>query len=169
VRLYDAETGELLRVLETSPRTAHEVVFSPDGEMIASRIGLSDGVVRLWDVDTGQVVCDLAGAGMANSLAMSPDGELLAASGPSYGNVVDVWEVTSGQKILTLEHNASLRGVAFSPDGKLLASTGYEQGRGDMGPGNRPACSDTPGTQQRNVEHRLTIRTRYRKPCDGGF
>jgi len=127
VRLYDAATGELLRVLEPSPRTAHEVVFSPDGDMVASRIGLSDGVVRLWNVATGQVVRDLPGAGTTNSLAMSPDGRFVAAAGPFHGNVVDVWEVASGQKILTLEHSASLRGVAFSPDGKMLASTGYDK------------------------------------------
>jgi len=127
VRLHDVETGELLRVLEPSPRTAHEVVFSPDGEMVAARIGLSDGVVRLWDVDTGQVVRDLPEAGMANSLAMSPDGQVVAAAGPFHGNVVDVWDVESGQKTLMLEHSANLRGVAFSPDGQMLASTGYDK------------------------------------------
>ncbi|UCC62505.1 MAG: WD40 repeat domain-containing protein, partial [Anaerolineae bacterium] len=126
VRLHDAKTGELLRVLEPSPLAGHGVVFSPDGEMVASRIGVADGVVRFWDIATGQVVRDLPEAGMANSLAMSSDGRFVAAAGPFYGNVVDVWEVASGQKILTLEHSASLRGVAFSPDGKLLASTGYD-------------------------------------------
>jgi WD40 repeat protein len=46
VRLWDAESGELLATLVAHDDAVHSVVFSPDGTRIAS--GSADMTARLW-------------------------------------------------------------------------------------------------------------------------
>jgi WD40 repeat protein len=56
VRLWDAQTGELLAALEGHTEGVRQVVFSPDGQLLASGSGATirevshDGTVRLWGV-----------------------------------------------------------------------------------------------------------------------
>jgi eukaryotic-like serine/threonine-protein kinase len=85
--------------------------FSPDGFLV---VGLSDdGVVRVWDAQTGKellVLRDGARGGMGWVL-FSPDGERIVAT----GGTARVWDARSG----VLLHRAGLGNGAdsFSPDG----------------------------------------------------
>jgi WD40 repeat protein len=73
VVLYDAQTGEPIRVLRGHTGGVYDVAFSPDGRLLAS--GAGDGTM-LWDVETGARVHTLEGS--AYKVAFSPDGRLLA-------------------------------------------------------------------------------------------
>jgi len=60
VRLWDVETGVMLRKMRVSERMSRmqkswevsSVAFSPDGETLAA--STTSGVVRLWNVKTGE-------------------------------------------------------------------------------------------------------------------
>jgi WD40 repeat protein len=96
--------------------TPRGVAFSPDGRTLAT--GLLDGIVKLWDVASGQELRSLSGQTKAVfGLAFSPDGKTLASGGDN----IKLWDVASGQEIGSLNVTDVYR-LAFSPDGKLILS-----------------------------------------------
>ena len=100
------------------------VAFSPDGTTVAS--GASDDTIKLWNVDTGQIVATLREhGGFVQSVAFSPDGTLLAAG--LYNQTIKLWDMKTLIAMTTLEgHTDAVQSVAFSPDGTLLASASFD-------------------------------------------
>jgi WD40 repeat protein len=95
-------------------------VVSPDGWRILS--GSRDGMLILWDRETGRSIRRFKGHGGAViSVAFAPDGRR-ALSGD--GAVVRLWDLESGQTIHEFHgHTECVFSVAFSPDGRLGYST----------------------------------------------
>ena len=74
VRLWDAQTGTLHGILEGHTDWVNSVVFSSDGNTIAS--GSKDTTIHLWDVETGALENTLKGhADEVWSVSFSPDGK----------------------------------------------------------------------------------------------
>ena len=117
--IYDADTGATLDLL-TTPTPISNVVFSPDGRMLASG-SWADSMVRLWDVATGELIATLAGHRRSvYSVAFSPDGKTLASGGNDLA--VRLWDVTTRQlKTTFIGHLGDINSVTFSPDGSILA------------------------------------------------
>jgi WD40 repeat protein len=85
IRLWDADSGQLLRTLEGHTDWVNRLAFSPDGRLLASRAG--GNTIRLWDVATGQPLRALEGHTFSVlSVAFSPD-ERTLASGSGDGTV----------------------------------------------------------------------------------
>ena len=59
VRLWDAETGNLLKSLTEHTGAVLSVSFSLDGKMLAS--AGTDGSVRLWSTETGNLLKPFTG------------------------------------------------------------------------------------------------------------
>jgi WD40 repeat protein len=107
--------------------TLSRVMFSPDGQILASAGSSSDGTIWLWDMPMGGVKrAVLEGHTEAiYGIAFSPNGELLASG--SRDNSVRVWDVKTGKELFfSLEHNGEVHSVAFSTDGATLASGGAD-------------------------------------------
>ncbi len=118
--LYDANTGAEVALLQGRTGIVISVVYSPDGQTLAS--GSGDGTILLWDVTTGQVKTTLEGhTDWVSSVAYSSDGNTLASG--SGDGTVRLWDVTTGEVKTTLEgHTDEVFSVSFSPDGQTLAS-----------------------------------------------
>ena len=108
----------------------YAVAWSPDSKSLAS--AGKDGTVRLWHVESGQMVRTLPGHPKTiRALAWSPDGKIVA-SGKKDGTV-QLRDTESGRVLRTLqpdrepldqskEHLSNT--LAWSPDGQTLAYCG---------------------------------------------
>jgi WD40 repeat protein len=101
-----------------------EVAFSPNAPIIAT--GSSDGTIRLWDLNTGEVLKILSGHHYGIiALDFSPSGEILASGG--YDNKINLWDVATGEKLDTWSNYPhAVIDLKWSPDGKTLAVGGGE-------------------------------------------
>jgi WD40 repeat protein len=119
VKLWDAETGELLRTIRT-PVGPRWIAFNTDGTCIGT--ACLDGSCRVWNVETGEEDLILSGhAQRVTALAFNSDGQRVFSS--SLDGTVKVWHAQSGEELLTLTgHRTGLWGLAISPDGRMIAA-----------------------------------------------
>ena len=135
-RDYEIAPGHIVTV-EGYTEAVNQMVFSPDGTMIASagRDGIEGGSIRLWDAKTLQNLATMriGDTGLdrpgVSAVAFSPDGTMIAsgrASGVGGGSV-RLWDAKTRQLITTLiGHKLRITGLAFSPDGTMIASSAAE-------------------------------------------
>lgn len=118
VRLWNARTGEPIRMLTSHQDEVYSVAFSPDSKMLAS----SDysGTILIWSMTSVRPVRKLQIKGWSTSLAFSSDGNLLAVANQQPGTVI--FNARTGAVIRTLETGGYTNSVAFSPDGRFLAT-----------------------------------------------
>lgn len=122
VEIIDASTNRILRTLDASPSGLIEVVFSPDGTLIAG--SGAKGLVRVWRAENGERLRDFEGfAGTVNAISFTPDGSSLIAGGPR-GRVVR-WSVASGEvEWESSVGNSGVTRLAVTPDGSRIAAVG---------------------------------------------
>jgi WD40 repeat protein len=98
--------------------------LSGDGKTLVS--SGTDGVIRVWDVASGQVRRTLTGHTNAIYKAeFSPNEKLIASS--SRDTTVRIWDFAAGRELHKLTgFKCSVKSVAFSPDGKTLAAVGND-------------------------------------------
>jgi WD40 repeat protein len=78
-RLWDLEGSRGDYLIRSISHARDPLSFSPDGRLLA--MSGADGIVRLWDIVTGEVRWQVGGAAddRLSGVAFSPDGRLLAA------------------------------------------------------------------------------------------
>ncbi|KAF9356570.1 hypothetical protein BGX34_009860, partial [Mortierella sp. NVP85] len=121
ILLWDVKTEKLLYTLAGHIGEATQIVYSPQGDIVASA-GSDDTIVRLWSAETGDCLRLLAGHSQdICSMVFSPKGDRIISS--SLDKTVRIWDVgvrtsqrTSGS------HNGRVHMVKCSPKGDQVAS-----------------------------------------------
>lgn len=123
VWLYDASTDTELNLLSEIPDYVEAIAFSPDGRTLASSGYSPNHIIRLWNIDTGELRGIFDGYEEILALAFSPDGTVLASSGGGPDYPIRLWNVVNRQLEGTLlGHTHWISALAFSADGKTLVS-----------------------------------------------
>ena len=118
VRIWDADTGELVTVLLGHEAAVRALAYSPDGTHVVS--GSVDTTVRVWNISTGASRVLKGHQGSVYSLSYSPNGEYLASG--SVDTTIRVWNISTGASRVLKGHQGSVYSLSYSPNGEYLAS-----------------------------------------------
>ncbi|PPQ85244.1 hypothetical protein CVT25_010017 [Psilocybe cyanescens] len=120
VRIWDASSGEELKILKGHNGVVNSVSFTSDNRWIAS--GSGDRSVRVWDVWNGEIAKIMEGhTGAVNSVSFSRSGSWVVSS--SDDTSIRVWDVSTSGVLRVLEGHAGwVNSVAFSDDDTRIVS-----------------------------------------------
>ncbi|MFN6568517.1 NB-ARC domain-containing protein [Dendronalium sp. ChiSLP03b] len=133
--------GRLLRTLIGHNHVITAVAVTPDGKHLIS--GSFDGVLKIWNLSTGEEVCTLTAHNgsvdldeeynvdlddldeeynyIVNAVTVTPDGKHLISG--SQDNTLKIWNLETWEKVCTLYgHSSSVNAVAVTLDSKHLIS-----------------------------------------------
>ncbi|QMS89793.1 ribosome assembly protein 4 [Nostoc edaphicum CCNP1411] len=114
-----------VNTLEGHSSWVNSVVFSPDGQQLAS--ASDDKTIKIWDVSSGKLLKSLTGhSSRVISVAYSPNRQQLASA--SLDKTIKIWDVSSGKILKSLTgHSSAVISVAYSPNGQQLASASWDK------------------------------------------
>lgn len=123
LQVQELATGTVKATYDTSSYGNGDVIFSPQGDRIAS-IGSSG--TEVWSLQTNNKICQIKDAQGSNCITWTPNGDQLIATSrsrePGHGNECTngVWDARTGQLLRTLGHDV-INAMAFSPHGQTIA------------------------------------------------
>ena len=117
-RLWDAESGSVIAILEGHETTVDGAAFSPDGRRLVTTM-FSQSPARLWDGLTGKPIAALEGRLKGT---FSPNGRRLVTG--SEDGTGWLWDADSGKLIADLKTKVSR--AAFSSDDRRLVTVAGE-------------------------------------------
>jgi WD40 repeat protein len=123
VRLWDAETGEMLGAPLPHVKEVLDASFSPDGKAVLTRG--RDSAVRIWStapIRSGER--RLRHKGWVTAVAFHPQGgeSFLTGIGGSEAKVLSWSSTTDSQPDVTLNHLGPVLSLAYRRDGKVFAA-----------------------------------------------
>lgn len=132
--VWDVETGKLLLRLGNYDGVVSAAAFSADGRKVAW--GTIPGVVRLWDLETGEQMQRFAEddplkfIGSVQSVSISPDGRRVLAA--SNDDDARLWDVETGKQLTLFQAsddriNAAVNCAALSPDGSQVLTAAADR------------------------------------------
>lgn len=123
IRMFDRSTLQPKGKLKNTTAEVFGMLIDSKRQRIIA--GHADGVIRVWNVATGEATHTLPKLQRrVEAIAMSPDGTLIASSGGNDG--IALWDGESLEKVADVKTSVMPWGVCFRPDGKDMAMSSYQ-------------------------------------------
>jgi WD40 repeat protein len=121
VRVVDVAHGMNEWSFQAAEELTTAMAFSPDGKILATGGGYTESAIKLWNVETHQLIGQMDGhRSWIAYLLFLPDGRLASASADQ---TIRLWDVAGRKSLQTLRgHQSEVRALDVSPDGRTLAS-----------------------------------------------
>ncbi len=103
--------------------TIKSLAFSPDSRILASGGSDNDGIIRLWNTETGKRIgiIDRAQKTAIESMVISPDGQTLISC--SDDDTINLWNLATNKFTRSfVGHTSNVLSIAVTPDSKVLVS-----------------------------------------------
>jgi len=127
IKLWDVDSGRLLRTLKDHSDAVYSLAFDPTGKLLAS--GSADRAVKVWNVETGVRLYTLSDpTDWVYAVAWRPDGKQLAAGGVDRS--IRTWDVSSSGGKLALSvfaHEGPISRLRYTADSDTLYSLGDDR------------------------------------------
>jgi WD40 repeat protein len=123
--VVDAKTGVVRTVLDGHTKGVRSIVYSPDGNWLAT--ASADGTARRWRAATGRSQTVFAHDAELNEVQFTPDGKWLVTR--DRNNLLLVWEADTGKQIARIEilpRPEQPLIFTISPNGKCLLAADFD-------------------------------------------
>ncbi len=127
-RLWDVNSGQVIKTLEGADGPLFGAACSPDGATIVTVS--AGGTVRIWDAVTLELLRDITveDGGRILDVSFSSDGSRFVTA--HRDAVARIWDARSGELQLRLwGHAGGVLRAAFSPDERLVVTVGDDHTR----------------------------------------
>ncbi len=130
LKIYNPQTGEMIRSAKGHTRMITAVMYSPDSSFLVS--GSKDRSIKVWDAESGALRTMIGGGeNVVTQTAYSPGGKTLAQIVKSadylrqkYKTQIRIWDAESGALLHTIDGpDTFTASLTFSPDGDSFAFT----------------------------------------------
>ena len=121
VKLWDLESGDVIRTFVGHESGVNGVNISPDGKLMLT--ASSDKTIRLWDIETGEELQQFAGhTSSVNYAKFAPNREFLIST--SWDDTVRMWDIETGAEIRQfIGHAGNTFGIDITDDSSTLLTT----------------------------------------------
>jgi WD40 repeat protein len=97
IKVWDFESGGLLRTLEGHEGPVWSVSVTPDGQYVVS--GSGDNTIKVWGLGSGRLLRTLEGhKSWVMSVSITPDGRYLVSG--SRDGTVRIWDLSEGKEVV---------------------------------------------------------------------
>lgn len=124
LRLWNLETGEILRVFEGHTAGVRGIAILREGQYALSTS--VDKTLRLWDLDTGETLRVFEGhtSGVRDVAVLPDETRILSASDDK---TLRLWDLETGKTLRIFEgHTARVNSVLILPGGRQVLSGAYD-------------------------------------------